>query len=228
MNNSFENWPLSWWPILFHDCWCSFISNFISSFLNWIIIELKLNLSKVFCNFSIENRIEPKPIRFDSPVSHLENHNQEFYLRFCGFLLFNSAYWWGSDSLVTHAQLTKQILRTCKKVQTSLLWAFKTLKLILILLPPDYFCFIVCRVLIDDFPCVAGFEESRGYVEVWGTIFSRESTCGSKSRHACFPLPFYIYLRRPRGHGKVLVGSWILYTTPSLNLRHCAGLFLFP
>jgi hypothetical protein len=34
VDNSLEYWPFSWWPIFFHDCWCSFI-------LNWMILWIK-------------------------------------------------------------------------------------------------------------------------------------------------------------------------------------------
>jgi hypothetical protein len=52
---SLWNGPIYWWPIKFNHCWGGFV-------LNRIYIE-----SKGFCNISIEDRIESKPIRFDSP-----------------------------------------------------------------------------------------------------------------------------------------------------------------
>ncbi len=67
----------SWWIItskislspagqsFFHDFSGSFVSNRIVFWSNWYWIEIESN---GFYNFSIENRIESKPIRFDSRV----------------------------------------------------------------------------------------------------------------------------------------------------------------
>jgi hypothetical protein len=49
----------------FHVCWGSFVSNQIVFQSNRYRIEIESN---GFCTLSIENRIESKPIRFDSPV----------------------------------------------------------------------------------------------------------------------------------------------------------------
>ncbi len=65
---SLWNMPIYWWPIKFDECWGGFVSNrfffCIESILNRNQIEWK-----GFCNISIKNRIESKPIRFDSPES---------------------------------------------------------------------------------------------------------------------------------------------------------------